>query len=77
MLEHIAIIDDCDILGQKLDAGNGIQKVCCPLRLDLHVGSSFLIKLSGARSSVQRPLELLRCCTRHIDQQGLRARPNF
>jgi hypothetical protein len=28
MLEHIAIIDECDTLGQKLDAGNAIHKVC-------------------------------------------------
>jgi hypothetical protein len=27
MLEHVAIIDDCDALGQKLDAENGIHKV--------------------------------------------------
>ncbi|KAK5275325.1 hypothetical protein LTR40_013216, partial [Exophiala xenobiotica] len=26
MLEHVAIIDDCDTLGQKLDAENGIHK---------------------------------------------------
>ena len=27
MLEHVAIIDECDTLGQKLDAGNAIHKV--------------------------------------------------
>lgn len=27
MLQHVQIIDECDILGQKLDAGNGIHKV--------------------------------------------------
>ncbi|KAL8906672.1 MAG: hypothetical protein Q9171_006175 [Xanthocarpia ochracea] len=27
MLDHVAIIDECDILGQKLDAGNAIHKI--------------------------------------------------
>ncbi|OCK74793.1 hypothetical protein K432DRAFT_397804 [Lepidopterella palustris CBS 459.81] len=27
MLEHVAVIDDCDTLGQKLDAENGIHKL--------------------------------------------------
>lgn len=34
MLEHIAIIDECDILGQKLDAGNIIYKVCRGFSVD-------------------------------------------
>ncbi|KAL8760990.1 MAG: hypothetical protein Q9184_002842 [Pyrenodesmia sp. 2 TL-2023] len=35
MLEHIAIIDECDILGQKLDAGNTIHKALVPVYKDL------------------------------------------
>ncbi|KAL8638158.1 MAG: hypothetical protein Q9228_004660 [Teloschistes exilis] len=35
MLEHIAIIDECDILGQKLDAGNIIYKALVPVYKDL------------------------------------------
>ncbi|KAJ9653673.1 hypothetical protein H2198_007184 [Neophaeococcomyces mojaviensis] len=35
MLEHVAIIDDCDTLGQKLDAENGIHKALVPVYKDL------------------------------------------
>ncbi|KAL8847007.1 MAG: hypothetical protein Q9221_007920 [Calogaya cf. arnoldii] len=35
MLEQIAIIDECDILGQKLDAGNMIYKALVPVYKDL------------------------------------------
>ncbi|OAP59319.1 hypothetical protein AYL99_06617 [Fonsecaea erecta] len=35
MLEHVAIIDDCDTLGQKLDADNGIHKALVPVYKDL------------------------------------------
>ncbi|KAL8921899.1 MAG: hypothetical protein Q9208_005503 [Pyrenodesmia sp. 3 TL-2023] len=35
MLEHVAIIDECDILGQKLDAGNAIHKALVPVYKDL------------------------------------------
>ncbi|KAL8707336.1 MAG: hypothetical protein Q9225_007773, partial [Loekoesia sp. 1 TL-2023] len=35
MLEHVAIIDECDTLGQKLDAGNAIHKALVPVYKDL------------------------------------------
>ncbi|KAL8892444.1 MAG: hypothetical protein Q9192_005610 [Flavoplaca navasiana] len=35
MLEHVAIIDECDILGQKLEAGNKIHKALVPVYKDL------------------------------------------
>ena len=44
MLEHVAIIDDCDTLGQKLDAENGIHKVRQYLYITLDVISPVLIE---------------------------------
>ncbi|KAL8901698.1 MAG: hypothetical protein Q9207_005067 [Kuettlingeria erythrocarpa] len=35
MLEHVAIIDECDTLGQKLDAGNSVHKTLVPVYKDL------------------------------------------
>ncbi|KAL8927590.1 MAG: hypothetical protein Q9172_001300 [Xanthocarpia lactea] len=35
MLDHVAIIDECDILGQKLDAGNVIHKALVLVYKDL------------------------------------------
>ncbi|KIW89922.1 uncharacterized protein Z519_09352 [Cladophialophora bantiana CBS 173.52] len=35
MLEHVAIIDDCDTLGRKLDDENGIHKALVPVYKDL------------------------------------------
>ncbi|KAI4268987.1 MAG: hypothetical protein LQ337_007536 [Flavoplaca oasis] len=35
MLEHVAIIDECDTLGQKLDAGSNIYKALVPVYKDL------------------------------------------
>ncbi|KAL8836220.1 MAG: hypothetical protein Q9170_002997 [Blastenia crenularia] len=35
MLEHVAIIDECDILGQRLHAGNAIHKALVPVYKDL------------------------------------------
>lgn len=37
MLEQVAIIDECDTLGQKLDTGNAIHKVHYDVPVDLVV----------------------------------------
>lgn len=44
MLEHVAIIDECDTLGQKLDAGSNIYKVRHGFSVSLDVTFPVLTK---------------------------------
>lgn len=77
MLEHVAIIDECDTLGQKLDAGNAIHKVRHGITVNQVVTFSILTQVAGARFSVQRSAEILHCRNGHIDQQGFCACPSL
>ena len=68
MLEHMAIIDECDILGQKLEAGNKIHKVRRGFSVSLGVTFLVLTKHLGACSGVQGSLEFLHCRTKNPDE---------